>query len=174
MERRAKPRRQYQSASYVTSNAVFYGTLLFVIARTFTFFQLFADAYNRKQLDQAPPENFTFLGIVGSVLVLGVIVWTFVLLLRVRRRQTRLRRGNLYLLLNVLFVAWGLIQSISTLVEMILFFEFIYLLDFLTLAAALIVPSVLLQLATERRNPRRKRRCCFPPSGRPRFPPSRR
>ena len=153
MEQRAKPRKQYQSASYLTSSAVFYGTLLFLVARFFTFFQLFADAYNRKQLSQAPPENFTFFGILGSFLVLAVIAWAFVLLVRHRRRMTRLRRGNLYLLLNILFVAWGLIQAISYFVEMVLFFEFVYLLDFITLIAALIVPPVLLQIADRMQEP---------------------
>ncbi len=153
MEQRAKPKKQYQSASYVTSSAVFYGTLLFLIARFFTFVQLFIDAYNRKQLNQAPPENFTLFGILGSLLVLAVITWTFILLMRYRRRMTRLRRGNLYLLLNLLFVTWGLIQAISYFVEMVLFFEFVYLLDFMTLVAALIVVPVLLQFADRMQEP---------------------
>jgi ribosomal protein L37E len=153
MEQRAKPKKQYQSASYVTGSTVFYGTLLFLIARFFSFVQLFADAYNRNQLNQAPPENFTFFGILGSLMVLSVITLTFVLLLRCRRRMTRLRRGNLYLLLNVLFVAWGLIQAISYFVEMVLFFEFVYLLDFVALITALVVPSVLLQLADRMQEP---------------------
>jgi len=155
MEQRAKPRKQYQSAGYVTSGAVFYGTLLFFIARFFTFVQLFVDAYDRKQLNQAPPENFTFFGILGSLLVLCVIAWTFILLLRYRRRLTRLRRGNLYLLLNVLFVAWGAIQAIGNFIEMVSFFEFVYLLDFITLVAALIIPPVLLQIADRMQEPAR-------------------
>ncbi|MEN6596015.1 MAG: zinc ribbon domain-containing protein [Clostridiaceae bacterium] len=153
MERPAKSKKLYQSASYVTSNAVFYGTLLFFISRVFGFFQLFVDAYNRKQLGQAPPENFTVFGIIGSVLVLGVITGAFLLLVQYRQKKLRLRKGNFYLLLNLLFVAWGLIQAITYLVEMILFFEFVYMLDFLTLLAALALPSVLLQLADRRQEP---------------------
>lgn len=153
MERRAKPRKVYQSAGYVTSHAVFYGTLLFFIARIFSFIQLFADAYERKQLNQAPPENFTFLGIFGSVLVLAVITAIFLLLVQYRRKKLRIRRGNFYLLLNLLFIAWGLIQAIGSFVDMILFFEFVYLLDFLSIAAALVVPSVLLQLSDRMQEP---------------------
>jgi len=153
MERRVKSRKVYQSASYVTSHAVFYGTLLFFIARVFRFLQLFADAYNRNKLGQAPPENFTLFGILGSALVLAVITITFVLLVQYRRKKLRLRRGNFYLLLNLLFIVWGLIQAISYFVEMILFFEFVYLLDFLSLAAALVVPSVLLQLSDRLQEP---------------------
>ena len=53
MERRAQPKKRYLSASYVTSGAVFYGTLLFLIARIFSLFQLFGDAYTRNKLEQA-------------------------------------------------------------------------------------------------------------------------
>lgn len=150
MEQRAKPRKLYLSASYLTSNAVFYGTLLFLVSRFFSFIQLFADAASRKKLGQAPPENFTFLGILWTVVVLAVIGVAFVLLLRTRQKKTRLKKGNLFLLLNALFAVWGVIQAISYLVEMILFFEFVYLLDFATLLAGLAVPSVLLQLSDRR------------------------
>ncbi len=157
MERPAKSKKLYQSASYVTSNAVFYGTLLFFVSRVFGFLQLFIDAYNRKQLGQAPPENFTVLGIIGSILVLGVITGAFLLLVQYRQKKLHLRRGNFYLLLNVLFALWGVIQAISYLYEMILFFEFVYLLDFLTLLAALALPSVLLQLSDRKQEPAQER-----------------
>lgn len=153
MERPAKPKKLYQSASYVTSNAVFYGTLLFFVSRVFGFIQLFVDAYNRKKAGQAPPENFTVLGIIGSILVLGVITGAFLLLVQYRQKKLRLRKGNFFLLLNVLFALWGVIQAISYLVEMIVFFEFVYLLDFLTLIGALALPSVLLQLSDRRQEP---------------------
>jgi hypothetical protein len=107
MELPAKPKKLYQSASYVTSNAVFYGTLLFFVSRVFGFLQLFIDAYNRKKLGQAPPENFTVLGIIGSILVLGVITGAFLLLVQYRQKKLHLRRGNFYLLLNVLFCCMG-------------------------------------------------------------------
>ncbi len=157
MERPAKSKKLYQSASYVTSNAVFYGTLLFFVSRVFGFLQLFIDAYNRKQLGQAPPENFTVLGIIGFILVLGVITGAFLLLVQYRQKKLHLRRGNFYLLLNVLFALWGVIQAISYLYEMILFFEFVYLLDFLTLLAALALPSVLLQLSDRKQEPAQER-----------------
>lgn len=157
MERPAKSKKLYQSASYVTSNAVFYGTLLFFVSRVFGFIQLFIDAYNRKKLGQAPPENFTVLGIIGSILVLGVITGAFLLLVQYRQKKLHLRRGNFYLLLNVLFALWGVIQAISYLYEMILFFEFVYLLDFLTLLAALALPSVLLQLSDRKQEPAQER-----------------
>lgn len=153
MERPAKTKKLYQSASYVTSNAVFYGMLLFFVSRVFGFLQLFIDAYNRKKLGQAPPENFTVLGIIGSILVLGVITGAFLLLVQYRQKKLRLRKGNFFLLLNVLFVVWGVIQAINYLVEMILFFEFVYLLDFLTLLGALALPSVLLQLSDRKQEP---------------------
>ena len=89
----------------------------------------------------------TVLGIIGSILVLGVITGAFLLLVQYRQKKLRLRKGNFFLLLNVLFVVWGVIQAINYLVEMILFFEFVYLLDFLTLLGALALPSVLLQLS---------------------------
>ncbi len=53
MERRAQSQKRYQSASYLTSGAVFYGTLLFLIARVFMLLQLFSDADTRKRLGQA-------------------------------------------------------------------------------------------------------------------------
>ncbi|MCE5187710.1 MAG: zinc ribbon domain-containing protein [Eubacteriales bacterium] len=146
MEQRAQPKKRYLSASYLTGRAVFYGTLLFFIARVFELFQLFGDAYNRKQLDQAPPDGFTFLGIVGSLLVIGVIGLAFLLLVQNRQKKLRLKKGNFYLLLNVLYVIWGAINAVNNLVDMIVFFEFVYLLDFIALITALIVPSVLLQL----------------------------
>ncbi|NLI53560.1 MAG: zinc-ribbon domain-containing protein [Clostridiales bacterium] len=152
MERRAQPKKRYQSASYVTSGAVFYGTLLFLIARVFSLLQLFSDAYTRKQLDQAPPENFTFFGIMGHVLILAVIGLAFYLLLQNRQGRLRMKKGNFYLLLNALFVVWGIINAVSYLVEMILFFEFVYLLDFITLIVALVVPSVLYQISDRRQD----------------------
>ena len=146
MEQRAQSKKRYLSASYLTGRAVFSGTLLFFIARIFALFQLFGDAYNRKQLDQAPPDGFTFLGIVGSLLIIGVIGLAFLLLVQYRQKKLRLKRGNFYLLLNVLFVVWGVVNAIGNLVDMIVFFEFVYLLDFITMVTGVIVPSVLLQL----------------------------
>ena len=147
MERRAQPKKRYQSASFVTSGAVFYGTLLFLVARVFTLLQLFSDAYTRNKLQQAPPENFTFLGILSSIVIIGIIGFAYYLLLQNRKRRLRMKQGNLYLLLNALFAVWGIISAISYLVEMILFFEFVYLLDFVTLITAMVVPCVLYQIS---------------------------
>ncbi|MBA4348122.1 MAG: hypothetical protein C0413_04650 [Clostridiales bacterium] len=147
MERRTQTKKRYHSASYLNSGAVFYGTLLFVVARVFTLFQLFSDAAARKKLDQAPPENFTFLGILWLLIIIGIIGFAFYLQMQSRQKKLRMRQGNYFLLLNALFAVWGVISAISYLVEMILFFEFVYLLDFLTLIGALVVPSVLYQLS---------------------------
>ena len=147
MERRTQTKKRYQSASYLNSGAVFYGTLLFALARLFTLLQLFSDAATRKKLDQAPPENFTFLGITWLLIVIGIIGFAFYLQVQNRQHKLRMKQGNYFLLLNTLFALWGTISAISYLVEMILFFEFVYLLDFLTLIGALVVPSVLYQLS---------------------------
>ncbi|HWQ97777.1 MAG TPA: hypothetical protein VN538_06795 [Clostridia bacterium] len=147
MERRTQTKKRYQSASYLNSGAVFYGTLLFLAARIFTLFQLFSDAAARKKLEQAPPESFTFLGILWLLIVIGIIGFAFYLQLQNRQKRLRMKQGNYFLLLNSLFAVWGMISAISYLVEMILFFEFVYLLDFLTLLGALVVPSVLYQLS---------------------------
>ncbi len=145
-------KKRYQSASYLNSGAVFYGTLLFAVARVFTLIQLFADAAARKKLDQAPPENFTLLGIAWLLVVIGIIGFAFYLQLQDKQKKTRMKQGNYYLLLNALFALWGVISAISYLVEMILFFEFVYLLDFLTLIGALVVPSVLYQLSDRKQD----------------------
>ncbi|MEN6634442.1 MAG: hypothetical protein ABFC56_01165 [Clostridiaceae bacterium] len=147
MERRTQPKKRYQSASFLNSGAVFYGTLLFLVARIFTLLQLFSDAASRQKLDQAPPENFTFLGIAWLLLVIGIIGFAFYLQVQNRQHKLRMKPGNYFLLLNALIALWGIISAISYLVEMILFFEFVYLLDFLTLVAAMVVPSVLYQLS---------------------------
>jgi hypothetical protein len=49
MEQRAQSKKRYLSASYLTSGAVFYGTLLFLIARVLSLFQLFGEAVSRKK-----------------------------------------------------------------------------------------------------------------------------
>ena len=152
MEQRTQTKKRYHSASYLNSGAVFYGTLLFLVARVFTLIQLFSDAAARKKLEQAPPENFTFLGITWLLVVIGIIGFAFYLLLQNKQRKIRMKQGNYYLLLNTLFAVWGLISAISYLVEMILFFEFVYLLDFLTLIGALVVPSVLYQLSDRKQD----------------------
>lgn len=147
MEKRTQTKKRYQSASFLNSGAVFYGTLLFAVARVFTLFQLFSDAYTRKKLAQAPPENFTFFGILWLLIVIGIVGLAFYLLLQNKQRKLHMKQGNYYLLLNALFAVWGIISAIGYLVEMILFFEFVYLLDFLTLIGALVVPSILYQLS---------------------------
>ena len=152
MEKRPQTKKRYHSASFLNSGAVFYGTLLFLVARVFTLFQLFSDAATRKKLEQAPPENFTFLGIAWLLLVIGIIGFAFYLLLQNKQRKIRMKQGNYFLLLNALFAVWGLISAISYLVEMILFFEFVYLLDFLTLIGAMVVPSVLYQLSDRKQD----------------------
>lgn len=152
MERRTQTKKRYQSASYLDSGAVFYGTLLFAVARLFTLFQLFSDAAARKKLDQAPPENFTFLGITWLLIVIGIIGFALYLQLQSKQKKLRMKQGNYYLLLNALFALWGTISAISYLVEMILFFEFVYLLDFLTLIGALVVPSVLYQISDRKQD----------------------
>lgn len=152
MERRVQPKKRYQSASYVTSGAVFYGTLLFSIARVFSLIQLFADAHSRKQLGQAPPEDFTFWGIMGYVFMLALVGLALYLLLQNRQGKLRMKKGNFYLLLNALFALWGIINAVSYFVEMVLFFEFVYLLDFIALITALVVPSVLYQLSDRKQD----------------------
>lgn len=152
MERRTQTKKRYQSASYLNSGAVFYGTLLFAVARLFTLFQLFSDAATRKRLEQAPPENFTLLGIAWLLLVIGIIGFAFYLQMQSRQKKLRMTQGNYFLLLNALFALWGGISAVSYLVEMILFFEFVYLLDFLTLIGALVVPSILYQLSDRRQD----------------------
>ncbi len=152
MEKRTQTKKRYHSASFLNSGAVFYGTLLFLVARIFTLLQLFSDAATRKKLEQAPPENFTFLGITWLLIVIGIIGFAFYLLLQNKQRKIRMKQGNYYLLLNALFAVWGLISAISYLVEMILFFEFVYLLDFLTLIGALVVPCVLYQLSDRKQD----------------------
>ena len=152
MEKRTQTKKRYHSASFLNSGAVFYGTLLFLVARIFTLFQLFSDAAARKKLQQAPPENFTVLGIAWLLIVIGIIGVAFYLLLKNKQRKIRMKQGNYYLLLNALFVVWGLISAIGYFVEMILFFEFVYLLDFLTLIGALVVPSVLYQLSDRKQD----------------------
>ncbi|PKM39357.1 MAG: hypothetical protein CVV04_10140 [Firmicutes bacterium HGW-Firmicutes-9] len=147
MERRLQTKKRYHSASYLNSGAVFYGTLLFAVSRLFALFQLFSDAATRKRLDQAPPENFTFLGILWLLIVISIIGLAFYLQVQSRQKRLRMKQGNYFLLLNTLIALWGIISAISYLVEMIIFFEFVYLLDFLTLIGALVIPSVLYQLA---------------------------
>lgn len=152
MERLSQPKKRYHSASYLTSGAVFYGTLLFLVARVFTLLQLFSDAVARKRLEQAPPEHFTFFGIASSLIIIGIIGIAFYLLVKNKQKKLRMKTGNFYLLLNVLFATWGIISAITYFFEMILFFEFVYLLDFLTLVAALVIPSVLYQLSDRRQD----------------------
>ena len=152
MERRTQTKKRYQSASYLNSGAVFYGTLLFALARVFTLLQLFSDAATRKKLEQAPPENYTFLGILWLLIVIGVMGFALYLQLQNKQHKLRMKQGNYYLLLNALFALWGIISAISYLVEMILFFEFVYLLDFLTLIGALVVPTVLYQLSDRKQD----------------------
>lgn len=152
MERRTQTKKRYQSASFLNSGAVFYGTLLFAVARVFTLLQLFSDAATRKKLEQAPPENFTFLGILWLLIVIGIMGFALYLQLQSKQHKLRMKQGNYYLLLNALFALWGTISAISYLVEMILFFEFVYLLDFLTLIGALVVPSVLYQLSDRKQD----------------------
>ena len=152
MERRTQTKKRYQSASFLNSGAVFYGTLLFVLARVFTLIQLFTDAATRKKLAQAPPENFTFLGILWLLIVIGIMGFALYLQVQNKQKKLRMKQGNYYLLLNTLFAIWGLISAISYLVEMILFFEFVYLLDFLTLLGALVAPCVLYQLSDRKQD----------------------
>ncbi len=130
---------------------IFYGTFLFVCYRVLRLISLFVDAAARKEANQAPPEQYTLWGVVGILLVLGVILWAFILLLRFRRGKTRMRSGNFYLLLNLLFVVWGVIHAVQYLTEMLTFFEFVYLLDFLTLIGAVALPCAFLQIADRRK-----------------------
>jgi len=153
MEQPAKRSKTYHSASYLASAFVFYGALMFLLSRSLGLILLFAEAITRKRDNQALPEQFTFWGILGILLVIGVIAGVFTLLLLARQRRLRMRRGNLYLLLNLLLAAWGVIHAISNLVEMVLFFEFLNFFDFLALIGALILPSVLLQIADRKKQP---------------------
>ncbi len=155
MEQRVKRRKNYQSASYLTSGAVFFGTLLFLISRSLGLLILFSNAVKNKKAGTAMPVGFTFWGISGTLLLIGVCLWMFLLLLRYRRRRTQLRRSNLFLLLNALFVVWGVAHAVSNVVSIITaaVFDYLTLLDFLSIAAALIVPSVLLQIADRTQAP---------------------
>ena len=151
MEQPAKHGKTYHSAGYLTSALVYYGTLLFLLSRVLGLIVLFSEAIARKRDSQALPEQFTVLGIVGILLVIGVAAAAFVLLFRLRRRLSSMRRGVLYLFLNLLLTAWGLIHAVNHLIEMVLFFEFLNLFDLLALAGGLILPSVLLQFADSRK-----------------------
>lgn len=151
MSQPIKHRRRYASASYLKSGTTYYGVLLFLLAQICRFIQLFQDAAARKTAGYAPPEDYTAGGIVGKALVILLILCIFILLLRQRQGKTRMPRGNLYLLLNFLLLVWGVIFFVADIVDIIVYPEFILLVDGLCIAVALIAPPVILQLADRSR-----------------------
>ncbi len=144
-------KRRFHSSGYLKSGLVYYGALLFLIARVIQFIQLFQEASMRKAAGQRLPEDFTAGGIIGRVLVIALIVWLFIMLLRQRRGKSRIAQSRRYFLLNLLIVGWGILNFVAILTDIFVYPEFILVVDALAAVATLIAPPVLLQLSDSRR-----------------------
>jgi hypothetical protein len=151
MEQGYKRRRRYVSASYIKSGTVYYGVLLFLVSQGLWLIQLFQNAAERKAAGQAPPENYTPLGIAFQAFLLLFIGALFLLLIRQRTGKTHMPRGNLYLLCNFLIFVWGVIFLISDIVDIFIYPEFILLVDALVIGSTLIAPPLILQFADRSR-----------------------
>ena len=150
-EYRPRRKRRFHSAGYLKSGFLYYGALLFVIARILQFIQLFQEAALRKEAGQRLPEDFTAGGIIGKVLVIALILWLYVLLLRQRKGKSRIAQSRRYFLMNLLAAAWGVVNFIAILIDIFVYPEFILILDALAAVAALVAPPVLLQFSDSRR-----------------------
>ncbi len=150
MPGRRKPKRKYMSASFLKSRTTLYGALLFFIAQILDFIMQLVHASERARAGKPLPENFTGLGISWEVFLIFFAGAIALLIWRLYSGRSRMRRGNLYLLINVLLCIWGVILAARSIGEIELF-DLILVLDAMTYVTALIIPCVLLQLSDRTR-----------------------
>jgi hypothetical protein len=100
--------------------------------------------------------------------------WHSTFLFSNARKKLRLKQGNFLPSAQRIVYCMGTDQRNRSLMDMIRFFEFVYFLDFITMIAALIVPSLLLQLTDRKQGIPPDTACCFPLSAQPVSPSSRR
>ncbi len=144
MEQDYLPRRRNYSASFFKSRAVLFGSVLLLTSQLFHFFQLLEEAGMRSEAGQAPPEDYTVMGIVARVVRIALLVASCILLSRHQSGKSRMRRNRLYLLVGTLLVLWAGIFFVSTVLDIFVYPEFILILDCLSIAACLIAPIVIL------------------------------
>lgn len=94
--------KRYHSASYLNSGAVFYGTLLFLVARIFTLIQLFSDAAARKGWSRRRGE-LTFRHHMAAGRDRHHRLLRSIYFYKTNNERSAWKRGNYYLLLNALF-----------------------------------------------------------------------
>ena len=138
------------SASFLKSRTTLYGALLFFIAQILDFIMQLVHASERTRAGKPLPENFTGLGISWEVFLIIFAGAIALLIWRLYSGRSRMRRGNLYLLINVLLCIWGVILAARSIGEIELF-DLILVLDAMTYVTALIIPCVLLQLSDRTR-----------------------
>lgn len=147
MEEAYQPRRKRYAASYFKSRAVLFGALSSLFALALQLIQLFEEASKRSAANQAPPEAFTASGITWRALFIAMMLLTCILLARFRNGKTRMGRGRFCVLLGFLLVVFGAIRFVSIFLEILVYPEFINILDCLAVGASVLAPVIILELA---------------------------
>lgn len=148
-----KKRKKFYQADFLKRPALQIASLLFLAFQVVRLIRLFSDAIQYKKINQVTPEGFTLPAVAGALILIGLTAWLFLILLRQRRGISVLRRGNRFLLLDLLLSVYGLIRAIQQLVRFFQNFELLFLIDVLAIAGGLIAPAVILFLADRQRIP---------------------
>ena len=146
-------RKKFYQADFLTRLGLLIASALFLVFQVVKLIRLFSDAIQYKKANGIAPETFSLLAVTGSLLMVGITAWLFLLFFRQQREISRIRPGNRFLLMDALLALYGLIRAIVQLVLYFQNFEILFLLDVLSLVGGLIAPAVILFLADRSRIP---------------------
>ncbi len=148
-----KKRKKFYQSDFLTRPALRLAALLFLVFQAVKLVRLFSDAISYKKINQVTPEDFTMAAVTGAILMIGLAAWIFVILTRQHKGLCQIRRGNRFLLLDLLLAVYGFVRVIAQVVLFFQNFEILFLSDVLAIAGGLIAPPLILFLADRQRIP---------------------
>lgn len=124
-----------------------FGALLFLVSLALQLIQLFEEASARSAANQAPPESFTPANIAWRAAVIAVLLLLCILLNRFQHGRLHMGRSRFYALCGLLTVFLGGVRFVDAFLEILIYPEFINVLDCLSIAVCVIAPVLMLLVA---------------------------
>ncbi|MDO4572671.1 MAG: hypothetical protein Q4C13_04815, partial [Clostridia bacterium] len=148
-----KRKKKYYQADFLTRPVLLYAALLFTLYQVMKLIRLFSDAIAFNREHGIVPEEFTMGAVTGAILLIALTGLICLMLLRQKKGISHIRRGNRFLILDLLLAVYGLVRLISQCALFLQNFEILFLLDVLAIGGGLIAPALMLWLADRQRIP---------------------
>ena len=107
----APKRTKFYQADFLSRPGPLAASLLFLLFQVIKLIRLFSDAIQYKKANGVAPVTFSLAAVSGSLLMIAIVAWLFLLFFRQQRNLSRIRRGNRFLLMDALLILYGIFRG---------------------------------------------------------------